>query len=347
MKTSLLIQKNVPLASLTTLKIGGPARFLVKAETEKDVCEAVKFAQNENLRLFVLGGGSNLLISDRGFDGLVLHISLKGIDFQQIDNTVSVTAQAGEDWDNFVKVCVEKNLAGAECLSGIPGTVGGTPVQNVGAYGQEVSETISRVKVLERETIRVYEMSNANCGFAYRTSIFNTICKEKFIVLAVTFSLQPNGAPKIVYQDLLNFFGNKLPSLAETRDAILKIRAAKSMVIDENDVNSKSAGSFFKNPIVTKEKYAEISQNFGAKILCYEVDDNHVKIPAAWLIEKSGFQKGFQMGPAGLSQNHTLALINRGNATAEDIIKLKDLIQNKVQESFGVMLMPEPVFVGF
>ncbi|HEX8736856.1 MAG TPA: UDP-N-acetylmuramate dehydrogenase [Pyrinomonadaceae bacterium] len=348
----LKIEENVSLAPLTTLKIGGAARFFVSARSESEVVEAIRFARENSLEIFVLGGGSNVLISDKGFDGLVLQIALKGVSaFQEPDGTVYVKAQAGEDWDELVAFCVEKNLAGIECLSGIPGLVGGTPVQNVGAYGQEVSETIVSVRVFDRKNNELTELTNAGCGFAYRASIFNTSEKNRYIVLGVTYALKYGGAPKIVYRDLQNFFGDKEPDLAETREAVLKIRAEKSMVINENDPNSRSAGSFFKNPLVSNIKFALIAERAEAlgikEVPRFYVDDETVKIPAAWLIEKSGFQKGLRRGNAGLSTRHTLAIINTGGATAADILNLKDEIQSKVKENFGVRLVPEPVFVGF
>jgi UDP-N-acetylmuramate dehydrogenase len=350
-QTTFLIQENVALAPLTTLKVGGAARFFVEAKTEREILETISFAGANKLPLFILGGGSNVLISDNGFDGIVLKISLKGISVFQDKTGVFVTAQAGEDWDEFVKFCVEKNLQGIECLSGIPGTIGGTPVQNVGAYGQEVSETTFSVRVLERETGKIIEMPAAECAFEYRTSIFNTTLKNQFIVLAVTFRLNLNGQPKIVYKDLQQFFAGRKPSLTETRAAVSQIRAAKSMVIDENDPNSKSAGSFFKNPIVSLEKFVEIEklakQEGIETVPKFIVDEKNVKIPAAWLIEKSGFHKGYKFGNAGISTNHTLAIINLGNAQAKDILALKDLIQNQVNKKFNVELIPEPVFVGF
>lgn len=348
---SLKIEENIALAPLTTLKVGGAARFFVEAKSESDVLEAVLFAKENKLSLFILGGGSNVLIADKGFNGLVLKVSLKGIFKNQENGKVAVKAKAGEDWDDFVKFTVEENLQGIECLSGIPGTVGGTPVQNVGAYGQEVSETISSVRVLERATGKIYEMSNSDCSFAYRTSIFNTSRKNEFIVLEVCFQLIPNGSPKIAYKDLQRYFGEKKPDLDETRQAILKIRGAKSMVINAGDPDSRSAGSFFKNPIVTKEKFKNIEKH--AKKLGIEnvphflVDEFDVKIPAAWLIESSGFYKGFKFGKAALSSKHALALINPGNAQAQDILNLKNKIQDQVMEKFGVELKPEPIFVGF
>ncbi len=342
------IQENVPLAELTTFKIGGKARFFVRAKSETEIIEALEFAEQNSLDIFILGGGSNILIADEGFDGLVLQIALKGIStFAEKDGTIYVTANAGEDWDEFVKICVEKNLAGIECLSGIPGFVGGTPVQNVGAYGQEVSETIVSVRCFDRRAKEIKELTNAECGFAYRTSVFNTTRKNQYIVLAVTYALELNGEAKIVYADLKNYFGDKKPTLTETRNAVLKIRSAKSMVIDAADINTKSAGSFFKNPIVSKEKFAEMCALFGDKIPSYAVDGETVKIPAAWLIEESGFQKGYVKGNVGLSTRHTLAIVNLGSAAAKDVLALKAEIQARVKKQFSVELKPEPIFVGF
>lgn len=350
-QTTFLIQENIALAPLTTLKVGGAARFFVEAKTEREISETISFAERNKLPLFILGGGSNVLISDEGFNGVVLKISLKGISVFQDETGVFVTARAGEDWDEFVKYCVEKDLQGIECLSGIPGTVGGTPVQNVGAYGQEVSESIQAVRVLERETGKIIEMTVAECDFAYRTSIFNTKRKNQFIVLAVTFRLALHGQPKIVYKDLERFFAGRKPSLTETREAVRQIRAAKSMVLDENDPNSKSAGSFFKNPVVSPEKFLEIEKQAKRQgietVPKFVVDEKNVKIPAAWLIEKSGFHKGFKYGNAGISSRHTLAIVNTGSANAGDVLALKNLIQHQVKEKFNVALKPEPVFVGF
>jgi UDP-N-acetylmuramate dehydrogenase len=346
------LRENVPLAPFTTLKIGGNARFFISAADEGQVVEAYRFAIQNSLDLFVLGGGSNVLIADAGFDGLVLQVALKGVSsFTEKDGTVYVTAQAGEDWDEFVARCVVQDLQGVECLSGIPGFVGGTPVQNVGAYGQEVSETIVSVRAFDRRSGETLTLTNADCGFAYRTSIFNTTEKDRFIVLSVTYALTQNGDPKIAYKDLKEIFGARTPSLAEVREAVTNIRRAKSMVIDEADRNSRSAGSFFKNPIVSPEDFAIIeskAEEMGAgPVPFFPAPGGNVKVPAAWLIEKSSFKKGYRHGRAGLSSKHTLAIINHGGAEASDILDLKDVIQAKVRENFHITLHTEPVFVGF
>ena len=346
------IEQNVCLAGLTTFKIGGDARYFARAGKEADILKAIEFAEINDLPIFIIGGGSNVLIADGEFCGLVVKVDIKGISVAAGGNeTVRVTAGAGEDWDELVAFCVGENFQGFECLSGIPGLVGGTPIQNVGAYGQEVSETIVSVRCLDRKTKKIVEFSNAECGFAYRTSVFNTSEKNRYIVLAVTFQLKANAEPKIEYRDLQNFFSKQKPTLAEVRQAVLEIRRAKSMVIDKNDINSQSAGSFFKNPIINIEKLAKLEKKADAlkigNVPHFKVDEKNVKIPAAWLIEKAGFHKGYKFGKVGLSAKHTLALVNFGGAKACDVLALKNQIQRKVKEKFSIELQPEPVFFNF
>ncbi len=356
MNKSKSVQENIVLAPFTTFRIGGKARFFIEAKTEKEIIEALNFANENEFKVFILGGGSNILVSDEGFDGLVLKIASKGISFEKKDEkTVLVTAQAGEDWDELVTICIAGNLAGFECLSGIPGLVGGTPIQNVGAYGQEISETISSVKVFDCKTRQILELSNKDCGFEYRTSIFNTTQKDRFVILSVVYELIKNGEPKIVYADLKKYFADKKPTLQETGKIVKEIRKSKGMLVRQSGFDSQSAGSFFKNPIIENDKFSEIEQiaanseiiGEGETVPFYKVDEKSVKIPAAWLIEKSGFHKGFQKGRAGLSTCHTLALTNRGDATAEDILLLKEEIQAKIKSIFGIELFPEPNFIGF
>ncbi len=328
---------------MTTLGVGGPARFFVRAASEEDVAAAFDYASVEGLETFVLGGGSNVLVSDAGFDGLVIQVAIRGIEFDES----CVTAGAGEDWDPFVKVCVDRDLAGVECLSGIPGFVGGTPVQNVGAYGQEVSETITAVRCFDRSTKTIVELDNRDCGFSYRKSIFNTTERDRYIVLAVVYRLTPGGEAKIAYKDLREHLHGKRATLTEVRETVLKIRRAKSMVIDAADPNSRSAGSFFKNPIVSLEYFNWIVERYhDATIPNFPAGEGEVKIPAAWLIEQSGFHKGFQLARAGISTNHSLAIVNLGGATAAEILALKEKIQSGVREQFALLLQPEPVFVG-
>jgi UDP-N-acetylmuramate dehydrogenase len=340
---SLNIRENVSLAPFTTLNVGGPARYFIKAETEDDVVSAFKFARDRALPVFVLGGGSNIVVADAGFDGVVLQIGLKG---RQTGNTENeITVAAGEDWDTFVEYAVMNGFAGVECLSGIPGSVGGTPVQNVGAYGQEVSETITCVRCLDRSSGEIKELTNAECAFSYRRSVFNSTHRDRHAVLSVTFALRRGGKPRIVYRDLIDHFEEHQPTLSETREAILSIRRAKSMVIDAKDPNSRSVGSFFKNPIVEPSKYRAIEVEHSTVVPGFPAGDG-IKIPAAWLIERTGFYKGYVEGNVGISTNHTLALINRGGGTAEEIIHLKEKIQAAVRSRFEIDLEPEPVFVG-
>ena len=342
----MIFEENVPLAPLTTLKVGGPARYFARPESVEELKAAFERAYREELPVFVLGGGSNVVISDDGFDGVVIQPNFLGIAVDPASNAVNLTAGAGENWDQFVEHCVKSGLAGIEALSGIPGRVGGTPIQNVGAYGQEVSETVVSVECFDRETNSVVRLSNADCGFKYRESIFNTTHRDRYVVLEVTFSLELDGRPKIAYRDLKERFGDREPSLAEVREAVLEIRRSKSMVIDEDDPNSRSAGSFFKNPIVERSVFEAIAARFDS-VPMFPAGENCVKIPAAWLIESAGFQKGARMGRAGISSRHPLAIINADGASAAEIIALKNAIKEAVRDKFSIDLSPEPVFVGF
>ena len=307
------IHENIPLAPLTTLKIGGPARYFVRAETESDVVEALEFASTKNVEVCVLGGGSNILVADAGYEGLVVQIAMKGVAYDPFGESTLVTAMAGEDWDLLVKSCVNSGLAGIECMSGIPGSVGGTPVQNVGAYGQEVAETIESVRCLDRLTGQIVELPNPQCGFTYRTSIFNSAERGRYIVVSVAYRLRQGGAAKVVYIDLIERFDGDEPTLHEVRTAVLEIRRAKSMVIDASDPNSQSAGSFFKNPVITEGVLDALRARFPT-VPSFVFGDGY-KLPAAWLIENAGFTKGYRLGNAGISTNHTLTIVNTGGAT--------------------------------
>ena len=349
----MLLQENVPLAPLTTFRIGGPARFLVEAKSPSDVQEAVNFARSRNLPLFVLGGGSNLVVADAGWPGVVLKISIDGIEQRpgHYEGKVLFDAGAGESWDRFVSHAVATECAGVECLSGIPGSVGGTPVQNVGAYGQEVSQTIESVEVFDLHDGQVRELCGEACGFSYRTSIFNTSERGQFIILAVTYGLTPGGAPHLEYADLKRHFeGGNSPTLAETREAVRQIRASKGMLIVPGDPDCQSAGSFFKNPVLTDSQHEDLQKRAAQKGLTlpsYPALENKKKVSAAWLVEKSGFARGYDLGNVGISRKHALAIINRGGATAAEVLALKNQIQQRVHEMWGVLLEPEPVMVGF
>lgn len=339
------ISFGVALAPYTTLEIGGSASQFVEAFTESDVVDAIEYARFHGLDIFVLGGGSNILVADSGFDGLVIKISITGREFSSPENgRVTVKVGAGEVWDDLVAECVARDLAGVECLSGIPGLVGGTPIQNVGAYGQDVSETISSVRCFDSTTNKFIDIGNHDCGFEYRKSIFNTTDKDRFIVTSVEFSLVPGSMPKIAYRDLKEMFGDDNASLKDVRDAVIRIRSEKSMVIRNDDPNRRSAGSFFKNPVLTFEEFADLEQKFPG--IPKFPAENGVKIPAAWLIENAGFAKGHGHGNVGISSKHSLALINAGNATAAELTEFRDFILDTVRNKFGILLVQEPVEIG-
>ncbi len=352
---SLNITENVVLAPLTTLGVGGAARFFAEARSEHDIIDALDFAGNRGLELFVLGEGSNIVVSDSGFDGLVLKVSIPGIEREQAEEAgashpglVIFSVGSGEKWDDFVAHCVKNDLCGVECLSGIPGLVGAVPVQNVGAYGQEVGETIISVRAIDRESGQSRVFENKDCDFAYRSSIFNASFRDRFIITSVSFGMKRNGVPNIGYQDLRERFGSNTPDLAEVRRLVLQVRASKSMLIDPADANSRSVGSFFKNPVIDLEQLAAIEESSGGlHIPNFPVESGRVKVPAAWLIENAGFYKGYVKGNVGISRNHSLAIINRGGAKAAEVLLLKRAIQDAVRAKFGVSLVPEPTFVGF
>lgn len=348
----MLLEQNIPLAPLTTFKIGGPARFFVEALSRAEVEEAVTFARAQNLPLFVLGGGSNLVIADAGWPGLVLKVGISGFEQRpgRENGRALFDVGAGESWDRFVAHAVAAECAGVECLSGIPGSVGATPVQNVGAYGQEVSETIEAVEAFDRRDGQIRELCNEACGFSYRSSIFNTTERDRFIILRATYALTPGGAPHLEYADLKRYFeGHKNPpTLAETREAVCQIRARKGMLIVPGDPDCQSAGSFFKNPILSDEQLNDLRKRASAKGLtlpAYPALAQRHKVSAAWLVDHSGFPRGYDAGRVGISHKHALAIVNRGGATAADVIALKEQIQQRVKATWGVRLEPEPVFI--
>jgi UDP-N-acetylmuramate dehydrogenase len=340
------IRESVPLAPYTTFGIGGPARYFAVAITEADITAAIGWARERNLQIFVLGGGSNLLVRDAGFPGLVLHIALHGIRHQSALFDVA----AGESWDDFVDHSVALGMAGIECLAGIPGSVGGTPVQNVGAYGQEVAQTIEQVRAFDRQTGNFVELSRAQCRFRYRESLFNTDEPNRYIVTRVRFRLHPNGDPSLRYAELQRRFANQpLPSLATVANAVRELRRSKGMLLVPGDPDCRSAGSFFKNPIIPAQDLPRISAAAGVArdaVPQWPAADHRIKLPAAWLLERAGFHKGYADGAAGLSSRHTLAVINRGSATCADIERLQEHIVAAVQQRFGLTLEREPVLLG-
>jgi UDP-N-acetylmuramate dehydrogenase len=353
------IEENRLLAPLTTFGIGGPARWYVEAGSEDDIVEATAWAREHGLNLFVLGGGSNLLVADAGFDGLVLRVGLLGIEPQSDGPPGDALREwvyrvaAGEDWDRFVQRTVKDNCAGIECLAGIPGTVGGTPVQNVGAYGQEVSSVIERVRVFDLVEREFREFSAVECGFAYRKSRFNSTDRGRFLVTRVDYRLTLGGAPTLRYADLQRAISARIdegtePALADVAAVVRRVRQAKGMLLVEGDADCRSAGSFFKNPVVSEAHAARIAASSGNELPRFTAGaENLVKLPAAWLIEQAGFAKGYALGAAGVSSRHTLALVNLGGARAADVLALAGEIGEAVEERFGVRLEMEPVLVGF
>lgn len=346
------LQENATLAPLTTLGVGGNARFFVRAGDVSDVEQAVVFASEKELPLFVLGGGSNVVVSDQGWAGLVLQIGIPGIQESQKHGKALFDVGAGTNWDHFVAHSVSRSCAGIECLSGIPGSVGGTPVQNVGAYGQEISETVVSVIAFDAAENRLREMTAADCGFKYRASIFNTSSRGRYIILRVTYALEVGGKPALRYADLQKHFAGsaRTPTLAETREAVRRIRASKGMLISPGDPDCRSAGSFFKNPVLMPWQHEELVQRAAERNLqvpSHPALEKHRKVSAAWLVENSGFSKGYGVGRVGISSKHALAIVNRGGATAADIVALKEQILQRVEQTWGIRLEPEPVFVGF
>jgi UDP-N-acetylmuramate dehydrogenase len=344
------MESDVALAPLTTMRVGGPAQWYLRARTEHEVYEAVRWAAAQNVRLHVLGGGSNVVISDDGIPGLVLHVEVRGRDVRRTENIVEIDVGAGEEWDQFVATTVEDNLAGVECLSGIPGFVGGTPVQNVGAYGQEVSETIVSLSALDRHTGDIVELSAAQCAFAYRSSRFKGPDAGRFIVTRVRFRLLQGSPPRVAYADVVRYFETRphLDRTVETvRDAVLQIRREKGMVIEPTNPANRSCGSFFVNPVIPLSHYNTIATRLGVEPPKYVVDTDHVKVPAAWLIERAGFPKGTTRGPVGISPFQAQAIVNCGGARAADVVALACEIKRAVAALCDVRLVPEPVFLGF
>ena len=352
----MLIEENKPLAPFTTFGIGGPARWFVEAASEEEITEAAAWAKKHSAKLFVLGGGSNLLVSDSGFDGLVLRVALRGISAQVATTPSGQTiyqAAAGEDWDYFVACSTQADCAGIECLAGIPGTVGGTPVQNVGAYGQEVASAIEQVRAFDLQSHSFVEFAAAECGFAYRRSRFNSEDRGRYIVTRVDYRLTPGGAPTVRYADLQRALAESgEPNLAEVAAVVRRVRQAKGMLLVDGDPDCRSAGSFFKNPVVSEEQLRQIAAvsakepprfpaGTGAENLGW------VKVPAAWLIEQAGFSKGYTLGAAAISSRHTLALVNLGAASAAEVLALAEQINAAVEARFGLRLEMEPVLVGF
>jgi UDP-N-acetylmuramate dehydrogenase len=349
---NLKITENFPLAGLTTFEAGGPARYFAEVCSEEEALSALKFAGECDQKVFILGGGSNLLISDDGFPGLVIHNRICGFEARTEGTHVIVSAGAGEDWQAFVDRCVEMGWQGIECLAGIPGTAGAAPVQNIGAYGQDVSESIIGVRAVERDSGKPVYLARDECAFGYRSSIFNTHAFGKYIITGVDFRLTPNGSPHIRYRELeRRFDGAADITLKRVRDAVLDIRGAKGLLVKDGLEAYRSAGSFFRNPVLSAEAFGELEKRVATAGGCSEwawpLEDGRVKISAACLIEKVGFIRGYREGNTGISPRHTLIIVNYGGAGASEIASFAARVQAKVLNEFGVALTPEVRLVGF
>ena len=353
------LRENVRLAPYTTLQLGGPARYFVECASESEVRVALAHARERGLAAFVLGGGSNVVFGDAGFPGVVLHVAIGGIAFGEGDGpggAPEISAGAGADWDTLVRGAVERGWTGVECLSGIPGTVGGTPIQNVGAYGQEVAETLVRVTCLDRATLERRTFTAAECEFGYRDSRFKRRDRGRYVVLDVTLRLERDTPPRVRYPELRDAIARagSLDGAAPAgavrlvRQTVLALRRAKSMVLDPADPNARSAGSFFMNPVLSPEAFAELERRWqragGTSAIPSFPAGAAVKVPAAWLVEHAGFPKGYRRGGAGVSARHALALVNLSGTSAE-LVALAEAIQVGVEQRFGVRLECEPEVV--
>jgi UDP-N-acetylmuramate dehydrogenase len=347
------IQSNILLSPFTTIGLGGTARFFAACNSTTDLRDALAHAGREQLRVHILGGGSNTIFGDGEFRGLVIHTAMTGVEFVEKGGQVLVCAAAGEPWDLFVQTCIDRGLGGLECLSGIPGLVGATPMQNVGAYGQEVANTILTVEAVDRTSLQPVTFAGSECRFGYRTSRFKQDDAGRYVITAVTFSLAPSARPSIRYPELqravqqtvtIDTLESGKPSLTALRHAVLTLRRGKSMVIDPADPNTRSVGSFFTNPVVSRGTFEEIANRWKGDSIPHFPAGASVKIPAGWLVERAGFPKGYRKGRAGVSAHHALALVNLGGTTAE-LLALAGEIEHAVHLRFGIQLEREPVIV--
>ena len=339
------------LADYTTLGLGGPAKTFVAVSAEADLIDAVRAADAVGEPVLLLGGGSNLVVADDGFPGTVIFVGNRGVGYAAADGPVDVTVAAGEDWDDVVAAVVAEELAGLECLSGIPGRAGATPIQNVGAYGHEVAEVITTVRVFDRRTAQIRVMPNEGCRFSYRSSLFKAGEPGRYVVLDVTFRLaRDSRSMPVQYAELaseLDVQMGERAGVSDVRSGVLKIRARKGMVLSSGDPDGRSAGSFFTNPVLSAEQYARVVAAAAGPVPRFDAGEGRVKVPAAWLIEHAGFGKGYGApGRARISSKHTLALINAGGATTAGLLALAREIRDGVRVAFGVALEPEPTLIG-
>jgi UDP-N-acetylmuramate dehydrogenase len=351
------IRRDVPLAPLSTLGLGGRARFFAEAGDAASLARALAWARDEGVAALLLGGGSNVVVADAGVDALVVRMASRGVEPRPgPDGHVLWTVAAGEPWDPLVARAVAEGLAGIECLSGIPGTAGATPIQNVGAYGQEVGEVVESVRVLDRSTLEEREMAPEACGFAYRESLFRRQ-PERFAVLAVTLRLAPGGEPALRYPELERTVAaaGERPTVESVRRTVLALRRGKSMVLDPGDENRRSVGSFFVNPVLPASEADAVAERAVAagvvadpsEVPRFDAGGGRVKLSAGWLAERAGFPKGTRRGPVGISSRHALALVSHGGGTTADLLGLAREVRRAVHDRFGVTLHPEPVFLGF
>ncbi len=346
-------ERHVSLAPFTSLGLGGPAKYFARVRSRAELHDALAWARAEREPVRVLGGGSNLVIDDAGVAGLVIKLDLRGLALTRDDARATLEAQAGEPWQDVVELALSEDLSGLECLTGIPGSTGATPIQNVGAYGQEVSERIEAVEVLDRQTLTTRWLTKEACGFAYRDSVFKRRPDEN-VVLAVRFALTPHGKPQVRYAELARALASRdasTPSLREVALAVRGLRASKSMLLDPADENGRSAGSFFMNPVLSRERAQAVKARALAAGLVMRLEDvpaydagpGFEKLAAAWLIEKAGVQKGLRRGPVGISSKHTLALVHHGGGSSAQLLALADEVRAQVARVFDVELKLEPV----
>ena len=345
------LREHVSLAPYCTLGVGGAARFFLEARDEPTVLRALDWAKARSVPFRALGGGSNLVVADDGVEAFVVKIGLRGITSRDVAGAVELTAAAGEPWDELVAFAVGHGWAGLECLSGIPGLVGATPIQNVGAYGQEVSETLTELRALDATTGRVVTLSPEDCGFAYRDSRFKSGEPGRHVILSVTYRLAPGGAPCVRYAEVERHLAARrisAPSLGEVRESVLAIRRSKSMTIERGDENLRTCGSFFTNAIVTASDAERVARIVGdAGMPRWLQPDGRVKLSSAWLIEHAGFTRGHREGLVGLSTRHALALVAHDGARAADVVAFAGRVTAAVEARFGIRLTPEPVYWGF
>ena len=358
MTPSPAILENHPLAPLTTLGLGGPARYFAMCASTDECRAAIEFGRVRRLPIHVLGGGSNTIFLDEGYPGIVIQVFISGITVTTVQGGVELQVGAGEQWDDVVTSAIAKGLGGIECLAGIPGTVGAAPIQNIGAYGQEARETILQVNAIDMETLEERSFAGSECDFGYRTSRFKDADRGRYLITGVSFRLHPEARPAFRYPELakavaadgpISELGPGQPVLGRVRKTVMRLRRSKGMVVDHADSESRSAGSFFMNPVVSPEKFAEIQKRWIAEkntdAIPYYQSTGGVKIPAAWLVEHAGFPRGTRRGGVGVSTKHALALVNRGGTTKE-LLAFAAEIQDGVSRTFGIYLSIEPVVVS-